>query len=288
MTRLTGHFIEGTQGPLFVAVREPADDGAGGVRGCVLVVPPFAEEMNKTRRMLAELSIRLADRGIVTVVPDLYGTGDSAGDFGVVDWQTWQRDIGSVAAWAAARGMPVDRLLAVRLGAALALDCIASGNLPDTYRHTVFWQPVFDGARFVTQFLRLRTAASLTAAQKESVSDLRASLQAGQVVDVAGYALSPRLAASVNACAMPEVLPVEFGRVTCIEITRSADVGITAPLAQLCERSVASGGSASTHTVVGEPYWASTEIVSVKGVIDKTCECFTAVDQYSCPDAASV
>lgn len=288
MTRLSGHFIEGTQGPLFVAVREPADPGNGAARGCVLVVPPFAEEMNKTRRMVAELSIRLAERGIATVIPDLYGTGDSAGDFGDADWQTWQRDIGSVAAWAATRGTPVDRILAIRLGAALALDCIASGNLPGAYRHTVFWQPVFDGARFVTQFLRLRAAASLTGNQKETVSELRASLQAGQVIDVAGYALSPCLAASLSDLAMPDVLPAELGCVASIEVTRSPDAAISAPLAQLCERSVAAGCSISVHTAVGEPFWSSTEIVRVRGVIDRTCQCFTPLDENAAQGTAHV
>ena len=271
MTRLSGHFIEGTQGPLYVAVREPVDGGAGGVRGCVLVVPPFAEEMNKTRRMVAELSIRLAARAIVTVVPDLYGTGDSAGDFGDADWQTWQRDIGSVAAWAAARGSPVDRLLAIRLGAALALDCIASGNLSGTYRHTVFWQPVFDGARFVTQFLRLRAAASLNTDRKETVAELKSRLVAGERIEVAGYLITGILVEDLQGLNPPNAFPDVLEDVTCIEVQRDGTPsgGVSA---SIVERAARAGQAARLQVCAGEPYWASVETVVNHDVLTETVQ----------------
>lgn len=271
MTRLSGHFIEGTQGPLFVAVREPADVDNGSARGCVLVVPPFAEEMNKTRRMVAELSIRLADRGIVTVIPDLYGTGDSAGDFGDADWQTWQRDIGSVAAWAATRGTPVDRILAIRLGAALALDCIASGNLPGTYRHTVFWQPVFDGARFVTQFLRLRIAAGLNNERKETVADLKSRLVAGERIEVAGYVVAGTLVEALQSLTPANALPDALGGVTSVEVQRD---GAPSPgaSAAILERTARAGQAARLQVCTGEPYWTSVEIVVNHDVLSETIQ----------------
>jgi exosortase A-associated hydrolase 2 len=270
---------------LFVTVREP-DGASGAARGCVLVIPPFGEEMNKARRMVAEAAIRLAEQGIVTVIPDLYGTGDSGGDFVDADWETWRADLGCVAVWAEGRGMPVDRLLAVRLGAALALDCIASGSLSGRYRCTVFWQPVFDGVRFLTQFLRLRTAASLAGDKKESVAELRASLAAGQSVEVAGYVLSPGLASALGRLSMPEVLPAELGVVTSLEVTRSEDAAASMPLAHLCERSVAAGRSAVVHAVAGEPFWSSTEVVTVPGVIDSTCGSLLGSNQ--CPVVGAV
>jgi hypothetical protein len=60
--RLTGHFIAGPKGPIFVLLREPPDAS----RGCVIVVPPFAEEMNKCRRMVTEVAVGLAI--VMTVV----------------------------------------------------------------------------------------------------------------------------------------------------------------------------------------------------------------------------
>ena len=54
------------------------------------MVPPFAEEMNKCRPMVTEVALGLAESGIASIVPDLYGTGDSGGDFSEGDWETWQ------------------------------------------------------------------------------------------------------------------------------------------------------------------------------------------------------
>jgi len=70
-------FLPGRRGPLFALWFDP--DAAGDQ--AILVVPPFAEELNKSRRMLAlqGKSLARAGRGLLAV--DLHGTGDSAGEF---------------------------------------------------------------------------------------------------------------------------------------------------------------------------------------------------------------
>ena len=96
------------------------------------------------------------------MLPDLYGTGDSGGDFADASWDVWQSDIARTARWCAERGWPVQGVLAIRLGCALAVAAMASGGLPPVAR-SVLWQPIFDGRRFLAQFLRLRIAANLMA-----------------------------------------------------------------------------------------------------------------------------
>ena len=61
----------------------------------VLVVPPFAEELNKCRRMLALTTRQLSMQGCDVLWPDLYGTGDSAGEFGDAVWADWVADLGA-------------------------------------------------------------------------------------------------------------------------------------------------------------------------------------------------
>jgi hypothetical protein len=48
-------------------------------------VPPFAEEMNKSRRMIAEVGRRLEGSGVGMLLVDLFGTGDSEGEFAQAD-----------------------------------------------------------------------------------------------------------------------------------------------------------------------------------------------------------
>ena len=50
-------------------------------RGGVLYCPPFAEEMNKSRRMAALQARAFAKAGYGVLLLDLYGCGDSSGDF---------------------------------------------------------------------------------------------------------------------------------------------------------------------------------------------------------------
>jgi exosortase A-associated hydrolase 2 len=262
---ISGQFIDGVNGPIFVLARGPA----AGVRSCVLVVPPFAEEMNKCRRMVTEVALALADRGLATVLPDLYGTGDSGGDFADATWDVWQSDIAHTARWCAERGWPVQGVLGVRLGCALAVAAMASGGLPPVAR-SVLWQPMFDGRRFLAQFLRLRIAANLMADRKESLAGLRAQLQAGEVLEIAGYRLSSRLAADLDSLGPPDSLPGGFGEAAWLEVVRESDAKLPGPSQNLIEQTRTHGGQIRDFLIVGEPFWASTEVVVTPEIVCET------------------
>lgn len=268
--RLTGHFIAGGAGPVFVLLREPPGTPKGGV----LVVPPFAEEMNKCRRMVTEVGHRLCAQGWVTVLPDLYGTGDSAGEFAEARWATWRDDLSATVAWAATRGVDVSALLAIRLGAALAESLVAMPG-GRAFDRTVLWQPVFDGARFLNQFLRLRTAASLMEDRKESVTDLRKRLESGATVEVGGYELPGALARDLENASAPEVCSARLGRVTWMELKRDSEATLPAPSAKMIERTRGAGAEVEVGTFVGEPFWSSTEIVVNPAMVDATARALT-------------
>src|SRR5882672_8203208 len=68
-------------------------------RGAVLYVHPFAEEMNKSRRMAALQSRALSAAGFAVLQLDLFGCGDSSGEFGDATWDDWVADIVEAAGW---------------------------------------------------------------------------------------------------------------------------------------------------------------------------------------------
>jgi len=254
---ISGHFIDGAKGPIFVLLRRPP----GPSKECVLVVPPFGEEMNKCRRMVTEVALGLAERGIATVIPDLYGTGDSCGDFVEGDWVTWRADLSAASRWSACAGHPVSSVLAIRLGCALALDGICSSELAAPAK-SVLWQPIFDGGRFLAQFLRLRVAASLMEDRKESLAELRTRLAAGTPVEVAGYNLAGRLAEDLEALAPPDyVSRGALGALAWFEVIRGLEGGVSPASAKLIESTRGHGGSVESRTFSGEPFWSTTEIV---------------------------
>ena len=258
-------FIDGSRGPLFVLLCRPAHRDSVP---CALIVPPFAEEMNKTRPMFTMVARGLAARGVATILPDLFGTGDSAGEFREGDWQTWQDDLLRAATWAEAQGYRVDRLLCVRLGCILGATVAA--RLPAQLKRTVFWQPVLDGERFMTQFLRLRVAASMMEDRQETVGGLRERLRSGETLEVAGYELSPTLVTQIADARLARDLKDPLGHVHWMEIVRGAEGALPAASQQTIEAAQPKLCSIESHAIPGEPYWSATEIVRIPTLVELT------------------
>jgi exosortase A-associated hydrolase 2 len=239
----------------------------------VLFVPPLGEEMNKSRRMLSLVAQALATRGLATVLVDLFGTGDSGGEFAEADWEVWQDDLQRAAMWCSREAAPIKGLLAVRLGCALAADAVRGPLAP--VRRAVFWQPMFDGERWLDQFLRVRIAASMMEDdRRESLGDLRATLAAGRIVDVAGYSISGRFAAQLAQVRLGGPIPPAFGSVAWFEVVRSADAPPPAGNTRLADESRSAGVPVDVRTFAGQPFWSSTEIVELPDLVSATAAAF--------------
>jgi exosortase A-associated hydrolase 2 len=241
---------------------------------CVILVPPFAEEMNKARRNLTLLSLRLAHNGITTLLPDLYGTGDSGGDFVDADWSLWQDDLVRTATWCRSIG-PITGLLAIRLGCALACDARLLSAMPNLSR-SVFWQPALDGSRYLNQFLRLRVAAAMANNSRESIADLRRELEDKGEVEVAGYRVSRRLAEELDQVREPAALPTQLGTVDWFEVVRQPEQGLSASSSRIIEAWNAGGKRVQGHAIAGEPFWTTTEIVTSPELVERTVEVMTS------------
>lgn len=222
--------------------------------------------------------MQLIKRGVAVVLPDHFGTGDSAGDFSDATWQAWLDDVARTAQWSAQQGLPLTGVLAIRVGCALAVEATTVGGLVSVDR-SVLWQPIFDGGRLVTQFLRLRLAANLTEDRKETIAELRRRLASGETLEVAGYRLSGRLAADLMALGPPARLPGGLGEIGWFEVVREAATRLPVSSQALIERSRALGGDVRELAIVGEPFWTSTEITVVPEVVSATVEHLCGVAQ---------
>ena len=111
-------FLVGSAGPLFAVYHAPAPTGPAV--GGLIYLPPFAEEMNRSRRMAALQARSLAASGIGVLLLDLYGTGDSGGEFAAARWRIWLDDVATAADWLVARLPGPLGLLGLRLGGMLA------------------------------------------------------------------------------------------------------------------------------------------------------------------------
>ena len=61
--------------------------------------PPFAEELNKSRRMVSMQARQFCHTAYAVLIVDLFGTGDSEGNFGDTDWEILQNDMCVALRW---------------------------------------------------------------------------------------------------------------------------------------------------------------------------------------------
>lgn len=248
-------FLDCRKRQIFVFLSRPT-----GARQCVIFVPPFAEEMNKCRRQTTEVALALNNLGYATLVLDLFGTGDSEGSFADANWDTWIDDLECVIDWVSNQELVVDTLIANRLGCILAASSLLQSG--HSVARSVFVQPVEQGSKFMTQFLRLRVAASMMdAGPRESTQELRERLQNGETLEIAGYHLSPPLWKAIESLDIEEVLDACLGTLDVVEVSRFASNNPSASTERIFQSAKARELSAHCHTVVGEPFWSSGEIV---------------------------
>jgi exosortase A-associated hydrolase 2 len=251
-----------------VCWRPPA---AEAPRGALLFVPPFAEEMNKSRRMVALTADALAAQGFVTLRIDLAGCGDSAGVFGQASWDVWLDDLATAWRWLRAQGPAVPWLWSLRAGALLG-----NSLLPrlDASPGLLLWQPVLAGKQHLTQFLRLRVAADAfalaDASARATTQGLLQSLASGAAVGVAGYTLPPSIALSLAATelgAPPAPTDVHW-----LEVDSGQTPTIAPASAARIAQWQAAGQRVVARAVGGPAFWATQEIEDCPALLDATLE----------------
>ncbi len=268
-------FIDGPAGRLFVVDHRPA---AAMDRGTDLILlPPFAEEMNRSRRMAALLARALAADGWGALILDLYGTGDSEGSFADTDWSIWRGDVAAAAAWLRRDGERRVDLMGLRMGGLLAAQ--VAGTLPGLAR-LVLWNPVISGEAMLSQVLRIRLAAALSMADDgeaatvataaEDTTALRRRFAEGTAVDVAGYRLAPPLAAALDGARLGDATIPPSVAVDWFELVREEGRPVPRASQRVAEAWTAAGIPVALHTVTGAPFWSLPEITVAPALIAVT------------------
>ena len=274
-------FLAGQIGERF-CLYHPAQ---GTVRGAFIYVHPFAEEMNKCRRMAAMQARAFARSGIAVLQIDLYGCGDSSGDFGDARWQIWLDDLQRAQQWLAQRHTGTIGWWGVRLGALLALEAAGRfGGGP-----ALLWQPVISGEVFITQFLRMRVASAALAAaaitepaatalqtvvpvaspKASGTQAMRAAMSGGEALEVGGYELAPTLAAAIDTLKLSE-LAVPDQAVHWLEVVAEEGRSLP-PAAASAEAAMRNAGvNLHLHLAVGPAFWTTQEVVDCPGLLEVT------------------
>jgi len=263
-------WLQSSAGRLFCIAYRPEQirsDTAG-----LLIVPPFAEEMNKCRRMTALIGRAASARGHLALVVDLFGTGDSEGDFGEASVPIWQSDVVAGARYLALQGVARLDVLAIRSGA-LLLHPAMTGNHRDPGR-LVLWQPVTSGKQHMSQFLRLRLGGDLVGnTTGSSLATIRDEMLTNGYVEVAGYRLSRSLVAQLESADLAQTVPSGWRDLHWFDVGVKTACSLSPGAARVADELAAQGRSVTRRTIAGEPFWGTPEIAIVPALVTETTDC---------------
>lgn len=237
------------------------------VTGAVLHVPAFAEEMNKSRRAVANAARALAAQGRQVLIFDLHGTGDSSGEFREASWDGWLADVRQACAWLQQRSATAPVLWGLRVGCLLAAEVLES--LP--VQQLIYWQPVTSGETALTQMLRLRTVGSAAGAgeRKETTRSLVEALERGETLEVAGYELPAAVALPLRAARLGA--EAHAGRrIAWLEIGLGEPPACSPASSLRIEELRARGATVDTTAVAGVPFWTTQEIDEAPALVAAT------------------
>jgi exosortase A-associated hydrolase 2 len=261
-------YLKASVGERFCLYHSP--DSATEIRGALVYVHPFAEEMNKSRRMAALQARAFAKAGFAVLQIDLFGCGDSSGDFAEARWEIWKDDVLAATTWLEARTGMVATLWGLRLGALLALDLAA--NSTHHFHGLLLWQPVINGEQFLTQFLRMRLASDIIGKggeQSGGTQEMRKLMAAGESLEIAGYELAPALAASVDSLKATDLvvtsMPIHW-----FELVAESGRPLPPAAARVADAWEARSVDLHRHLVPGKPFWSSQEIEECPALLLET------------------
>ncbi|RJG01866.1 hydrolase 2, exosortase A system-associated [Noviherbaspirillum sedimenti] len=265
-------FLDAGSGNRFCLYHAPISKN--DCRGAIIYVHPFAEEMNKSRRMAARQARTFAAQGYAVLQIDLLGCGDSSGDFADARWEIWKEDLAHAYAWLRHETAAPISLWGLRLGALLALD-FASG-FHEEIQGLLLWQPVLRGELFLTQFLRLQLAADMLTGQSQGENgtrQLRARLQTGTSVEVAGYRLAPALAQAIDTTDAAILAPPRCTTYW-FELMQGADRPLTPAASRLAAAWTQNSVDLRMHQLQCPAFWIAQETVDCPDLLSATSAAF--------------
>lgn len=254
-------------------------------RGLVVYIHPFAEEMNKSRRMAAKQSRALADAGFEVLQLDLLGCGDSAGDFGDATWSRWVADVVAACEWLqeqhrarqdSVSPLPPLWLWGLRAGCLLGVEAAAHLRAPC---HFMFWQPTPSGRLVLQQFLRLKVAGDLLGGHAKGVTEkLKNQLASGVSLDIAGYELGSELCRGLEQATLrpPQGPAVPAGRVEWLEVSKLDDAVLTPAAIQAAACWSDAGWAWRARVVRGPAFWQTAEIEDAPDLLVATVLAMTS------------
>ncbi|SNY51648.1 exosortase A system-associated hydrolase 2 [Arsukibacterium tuosuense] len=238
----------------------------GEANKALIILPPFADEMNKSRHIICKFIGLATRRGYSCYLMDHFGTGDSEGDLNDADLALWQADLVLLIEQLAAAGYKQVSFLAIRFGALQLFDLLNKNSIALPVEQVLLWQPFFELKKFWQQFFRIKIAEQMALGEKLSQQQLEQQLAEGDVVEIAGYPICQSFYSSTQAgdFQVPGCLTGGAAKLSWLEISQMAAPGanVQKQLNQLQQTSQVN------FQLLGEaPFWNTTELADAEDLL---------------------
>lgn len=262
-------FLKAEEGERFCLYHPPAPTAKA--KASFIYVHPFCEEMNCSRRMASRQARALAELGYGVLQIDLFGCGDSSGDFGDARWHIWKNDLALAEQWIEDRFATPIALWGLRLGATLAMDYLNDGN--QAIARVVLWHPVLNGETYLAQFWRLKLAGQMLSGEEKRspAPSLRDALSIGESVDVAGYSLAPEMANAIARLRLGS-LATKDTRVDWFDLVPKGCTTVAPAIARTVESWKERQADLHLHLVAGPAFWSAPELGISQALLDGTTQ----------------
>jgi exosortase A-associated hydrolase 2 len=270
-------FLPGAAGNLFAMYYPPAQTEIDA--GDVLYVHPFAGEMFASRNLIAEAARSLARSGLGVLSIDLYGCGDSAGDFSEARWEIWRDDLAAAVGWLQSQGRDRLSLWGLRLGALLAMDFAFRSR--EHYEKIVLWQPVVAGKNMLTQFfhMNLDEADSVRFSGKLTDPEARKALPGGDNIEIAGYQLSGELVRAIDQVEMMPLGQPHSGPIHWAEFGERVENPLQADSQRVITEWRKRRVEVTAHKIAAAPFWLFPHCTDPGHLIGEVHAMFEVTDQ---------
>jgi exosortase A-associated hydrolase 2 len=220
----------------------------------IVYVPPFAEEMNRCRSLVAKQARSFAAKGYSCTIVDFFGTGDSQGELTEASLKIWHENI-RLTIDALQREIDVPVVLwGLRLGGLIALDYAARASEP--VQDIILWQPVNAARVYITQVLRQRVASLMVRdLPPETTKQIRQRLEDGEEVEIAGYTVGDTLIREIEAIDVGSMSDLCTGKVFWLEHVAEPGKAIGVAARGAIDRLVERGNAVEALTFSDPPIW---------------------------------
>jgi exosortase A-associated hydrolase 2 len=220
----------------------------------IVFIPPFAEEMNRCRSLVATQARSFARAGYSCTLIDFYGTGDSQGRLCEASLAIWKRNI-QLAVNSLQHDYPAPLILwGLRLGGLIALDYAAGSEFKP--QEIILWHPVNSAALYVNQVLRQRVASLMVKnLPPETTKEIRQRLAQGENVEVAGYTLSEMLVRDIEGIEFTNMSQLSAGTIFWLEHVSEAGKDIGLASRKVVDQLTQQSNRVEVQTFCDPPIW---------------------------------